>query len=492
MNTRRNMKGMLVIFTAMFVILCVYLVYTVNAYGTRWFSSPYNTRLNSRKNNVIAGDIQDRNGVKLATTDKNGDRVYIDDSTTRKATAHVVGDNYGQTFGAENFFSKYLLGFDQNFMQSIQQALSSEPGRGSDILLTIDSALSAYIYKSMGDYNGAVIVMNYKTGEVYAAVSRPTFDPKYVADYLKGKRILEEGAMVNRVTSGRYTPGSVYKIVTATAAIRYIPNIGSRAFTCDGPLVFHKDTGKFLPDVHITTDDGSEAGISGEYRVLRDYNGDYHGELDFQTAFAKSCNHVFAQLAMEIGTDRLLRVAKELGVGEEFLFNDMVTASSSFERAKTDVDLAWSGVGQYTDIMTPLHMCMITASIANEGVMMEPKLLKDVRSKQGVSSYTYAANISRKAFSAAEAGWLKTLMAAVVENGTGRNARVSGHTVMGKTGTAEVSSGGKKPNAWFAGFVDDAEHPLAICVVLENGGSGGSNAAPVAAKVLKKAIDLGL
>lgn len=492
MNTRRNIKSMLVIFTAMFLVLCVYLVYTINAYGTRWFSSPYNTRLNARKNNVIAGDILDRNGVKLATTDKNGDRVYVDQAGTRKATAHVVGDNYGQTFGAENFFSKYLLGFDQSFLQSIEQALSNKPGHGSTIALTIDAALSNYAYSSMGDKNGALVVMNYKTGEVYAAVSQPTFDPKYVAEYLNGKRELPESAMVNRVTSGRYTPGSVFKIITATAAIRYLPNISNRTFICDGPLVFDKEAGKYLPDVHLEEDDGSEAGISGGYRVLRDYNSDYHGKIGFQTAFAKSCNHVFAQLAMELGADKLSRVARELGVGEEFLFSDMVTAGSSFEKAKSDIDLAWSGVGQHKDIMTPLHMCMIAAGIANGGVMPEPKLLKDVQNKDGVSSYTYTANVSRKAFSASEADLLKSMMIEVAENGTGRNARVSGFTVAGKTGTAEVSSGGERPNAWFVGFVDHAEHPLAICVVLEKGGSGGSNAAPVAAKVLKKAIELGL
>lgn len=491
MNTRRNIKGMLIIFCAMFLVLCIYLVYIINAYGTRWFSSPYNTRVDAQKNSVIAGDIRDRNGKTLATTDADGDRVYIDDSSIRRATAHAVGDNYGQTFGAENFFSKYLLGFDQSLADRLAQAMSGQKSYGSDIKLTIDSKLSDYAYNCMGDYKGAVAVMNYKTGEILATISQPTFDPKYMKEYLNEERDLADSAMVNRVNSGRYTPGSVFKIVTAVAAVRYLPGVTERTFHCDGPLVFDKNTRRMLTDVHIDQDEGDEAGISGEYLVVRDYNGEYHGELTFAEAFAKSCNHVFAQLAVELGADRLKKVASDLGVGDEFLFEDLVTASSSFEKGKSEYETAWSGIGQHKDIMTPLNMLLIAAGIANDGVMMEPKLLLDVEDYRGASIYAMQAAQYRKAFSQSEAKLLQELMVKAVQSGTGRNARVSGYTVGGKTGTAEVSSGEARPNAWFVGFIQETEHPLAICVVLEQGGSGGSNAAPIAGKVLKRAIELG-
>ena len=504
MNTRNNIKGLLIVFCAMFVVLSIYLVYTVDQYGTRWFASPYNTRLNTQKNNVIAGDILDRNGKVLATTDSDGDRVYTDDSSVRRATSHVVGDNYGQTFGAENFFSKYLLGFDQSIFERITGALSGKPVNGSDVVLTIDSKLSDAAYAAMDDYRGAVVVMNYKTGEVLASVSQPTFDPKYVQDYLNGERELDESAMVNRVTSGRYTPGSVFKVVTALAAVRYLPGVTERTFTCDGPLAFDEKSGKYLPDVHLALDEsgqtegmeqggeeGSQAGMLKGYRVVRDYNEEYHGKIDFKTAFAKSCNHVFGLLAMELGADRLARVAKEVGIGEDFLFDDMVTATGSFEKATTDVNLAWSGVGQYTDIETPLHMCLLAASIANDGIMVQPKLLKEVRTAMGIVTHQFMTETERKAMSAAEAQILSGFMVETVKSGTGTRAKVSGATVAGKTGTAEVSSGEDAPNAWFIGFVEEEEHPLAICVVLEKGGSGGRYAAPIAAKVLQKAIDLG-
>ena len=502
MNTRNNIKGLLIAFCAMFVVLSIYLVYTVNQYGTRWFSSPYNTRLNAQKNNVIAGDILDRNGKVLATTNADGDRVYIDDSSVRRATSHVVGDNYGQTFGAENFFSKYLLGFDQSIAERITAAFSGKPMMGSDVALTIDAKLCDTAYAAMDDHRGAVVLMNYQTGEILASVSQPTFDPKYVQEYLNGDRDLDESAMVNRVTSGRYTPGSVFKVVTTLAAIRYLPGVTERTFTCDGPLAFEEKTGKYLPNVHLALDESGQtesnqdnteeqAGMFKGYRVVRDYNDEYHGELTLKTAFAKSCNHVFAQLAMELGAERLARIAKEVGIGEDFLFDDMVTATGSFEKANTDVNLAWSGVGQYTDLETPLHMCMLAASVANDGIMVQPKLLKEVKTALGIPSHQLVTKTERKAMTAAEAELLKAFMVETVKGGTGTRAKVSGVTVAGKTGTAEVSSGEAAPNAWFIGFVEEEAHPLAICVVLEKGGSGGRYAAPIAAKVLQRAIDLG-
>jgi peptidoglycan glycosyltransferase len=126
----------------------------------------------------------------------------------------------------------------------------------------------------------------------------------------------------------------------------------------------------------------------------------------------------------------------------------------------------------------------------NDGVMVEPKLLKSITNSLGVSTFELKTETYRKAMSPTEAAQLTEFMIGTVKSGTGRSAAVSGVTVAGKTGTAEVSSG-EDAQTHGLGFVDEDEHPLAVCVVLEKGGSGGSNAAPVAAKVLKKAIALG-
>lgn len=513
-NTKKHIRLMLVCFCILFVILCTYLVYVINVYGTRWFTNPYNTRISAQKDNVDAGEIRDRNGIVLAGIDAEGKRTYPQERSVRNATSHVVGDNYGQTFGAETFFAKYILGFDQSFFERVSEVFSGKAKAGSNVYLTIDANLSKFIYDMMDENYGAIVVMNYKTGEILASVSQPTFDPQYMAEYLSGERELASSGMVNRVTMGKYPPGSTFKIVTLLAALRYIDGVEDRLFTCDGPLVFDSATGRYLPDVHISEEEdkaavaappdptpgtettphpeGTSAAEKPKYSYVRDYQSDYHGEITLKEAFRKSCNHVFAQLAMEIGSKRMQQVAEELGFNEDFLFEDMVVYASSYEKANTDYDLAWSGVGQYTDLVTPLHMCMISAAIANDGMMMEPKLLGNVTSPQGTVTKTLATKVHSAKLSVYEQEVLQEYMFSVVESGTGTRVQIEGFDVGGKTGTAEISSDKNvKTHAWFTGFVKDDDHPIAITVILEKAGSGGSAAGPVAARILEKAIDLG-
>lgn len=500
MSTRKYMKRMLCLFCILLVFLTVYLVYEMDTYGARWLSSPYNQRLNQQKNGVIPGSIMDRNGVVLAESETIGQRNYHISRTIRQATSHVVGDNYGQTYGVETLQSRHLLGLEQDFISALYVTWNNAVPRGNNVQLTLDAELCKYIYDTMADYEGAVVLMNYKTGEIIASVSKPAFDPKYMADFLQGKVDWDDSALVNRVNMGKYTPGSTFKIVTMIAALRYLDGVQDRIFVCEGPLVFEGDTLKYLSDVHITAEEDEQAqqarkegavSILDQYHVLRDYNGDYHGEITLKDAFAKSCNHVFAQLALELGVARLVQTAKDLGIGTDFLFEDMICYESQYEKANNDLNHAWSGIGQYKDLMTPLHMCMLSAAIANDGIMMEPRLLYSV-----LSGTDAIESMSPKKYdtvmSSSEANILREFMIACVEKGTGRNAGISGFTVGGKTGTAEVSSAeAERPNAWFTGFIFENEHPIAICVVLEQGGSGGSNAAPIAQEALKKAIELG-
>jgi len=326
--------------------------------------------------------------------------------------------------------------------------------------------------------------MNYETGEILASVSQPVFDPNYMADYLAGKKELKDGAMVNRATMGRYTPGSTFKTVTLLAALRYLPNADRWTYDCTGELVFDRDSGRYLAGIHADDEE--------KYSYVRDSNHEQHGTITLKEAYAKSCNCAFASLAMQIGPAKLKKTAQALGVDENYTFADIMTYSGSFEEGARDIDIAWSGAGQYKDLVTPVNMCLITSAVANGGVMMEPKLLKSVEDSSGKTTYTMKSNAIARVMSTAEAKTVREYMTEVVVSGTGSRAAVSDYTVGGKTGTAQVSDSGAKENtAWFTGFVDDPEHPLAICVVLEEAGTGGRYAAPIAAKMFQKAIALG-
>ena len=384
---------------------------------------------------------------------------------------------------------------------------------GSSVMLTIDAGLCDYAYDLMDDYWGAIVILNYKTGEVLCSVSQPTFDPNYMAQYISGEKELAASAMVNRVTMGKYTPGSTFKTVTLIAALRYLPGVTERTFDCDGALVFDKKTGKFLEDVAVDDSDftkqdiastdydrekegaedtGAEPDAVQKYSIVRDIQSQYHGEITLFEAYAKSCNTTFARLAMEVGADKMAKTAKDLGIGDEFLFDDMLLYASSYQKPDTQLNLAWSGVGQYKDLMTPMQMCMLTAAIANEGIMMQPRLLYKVVSRDNYVRSTQSSKVYKTILQASETAIIQEAMLSVVESGTGSQASISGYRVGGKTGSAEISSDKSvKTHAWFTGFVQDADHPLAICVILEQAGGGGSIAAPIAGKLLRRAIDLG-
>lgn len=464
---RHNIKAILTVFILMFVVLLGYIGYSVVVNGTEWFVSSYNPRLTKQKQNVIAGKITDRNGVVLAYSNESGDRLYNDDSAIRMALCHAIGDPYGlATTGIENFHAKYLLGFNENVFERIYQAVAYEKRRGDDVTSTLDAELSKYVYQQMGDYNGACVVMNYQTGEVLASVSKPGFDLRSVKDF--DAENAEGSELMNRVTMGNYTPGSVFKTITASAAIMNKPSMLEKTYSCTGKREYETGT--------VTC-----------------YNNAVHGNQTFAKAYANSCNVAFTEMADELGRSTIKSTAEKWGFNEDFLLQEMQLRKSSYEPAGDDSQLnfVWSAVGQYKDIVTPMHMCMIVSAVANDGVMMEPKLLKAVTNSMGVEYKQISPKEYKRPLDSEDAATLREMMIQTVQGGTGTKADVSGHTVGGKTGTAEVSDNKNvKPHSWFTGFVYEDSSPIAIAIVLEHAGSGSSAATPAAGNILRRATEL--
>lgn len=515
-SLKKNLRIIVVILCVMFICLGVYFAYALTTYGTRWLNSPYNVRLQNQKNAVIAGTIYDRNHTVLASSNEEGERSYASSKSVRRALSHTVGDNYGLTSsGAENFFANYLLGMESSVFERIYKSFTGEKQKGTNIVLTVDAQLCTAVYEALGSYRGGAVVMNYKTGEILATVSQPGFDPENMGSYLPESQggtgdAEDNGSLVNRVTAGQYTPGSVFKIITAAAAIRYLPGIDTRTFDCDGPLVFDEKSEKYLENIHISPEedkanreaDQSESSPDAEddvyeetgegYKVLRDYQSSYHGEITFAQAFAKSCNTTFARLGMEIGYSRLAKMASDFGIGTDFSFGDIMIYTSKYQKPESDYQLAWSAVGQYKDIMVPMQLCMISGAIANGGAMMEPRLLRATEGSAGYGMNYTKSSVYSNPLTPEEAERMQELMVGVVKSGTGSSAAIKGMTVGGKTGTAEVSDDKSvAAHAWFTGFILDEDHPLCVAVILEKGGSGGGKAAPIAKEILQKAIKLG-
>ncbi len=471
---RLRFKLLALILFGLFALLAAYGLYSIDAYGNRWFSYNRNTRISEPKENVVAGDILDRNGVLLATTQSDGTRVYQADEEARRAVVHLIGDTKGNVKNAvETFQVGYLYGFHTTLPELLSIRLRGSARVGDDVTLSIDSRLCTEITRffsrsslTRGKY-GAAVVMNYKTGEVLAIVSLPNFDPM-------AARLPSGGSYYyNRAVYTLYPPGSTFKIITTAAALENLPGVTDRTFECLG-------------------------GLDVKGQVITEFGGAAHGKLTLKQAFMKSCNVVYARLALEMGDAALRKTAQAFGVDDYFLFRDIVVTDSIYTRtdkngselARTDFDKAATGFGQGSLQVTPLHMCLVAAGIANDGIIMEPTLLHSVHS--GVSGKlrdTFAPREYRRAVSAETAAVLQEYMRAVVTGGTGRSAAVSGMTICGKTGSAETVSGTRDvTHGWFVGYCADEELPFAVAVIVEDiadGEGGGSTAAPIAGDIFE-------
>jgi len=462
---RRNMRIVGILMIAAFTVLCIGYALTVYTQGSQWASTSYNTRASAR--GTVRGDITDRNGVVLATTGSDGSRVYHENETARRALSQTVGDTQGMSgTGVEIFHSTTLMDISTSLSGRLAEIFSGASHTGKSIQLTIDAELQTYVSSIFPEgYKGAVCVYNYKTGEILTMVSKPDYDPMQILTRQDAE--VEDTAFLNRCLQGLYTPGSIFKIVTTAAALDYDRNVVYQGFTCSGIWEF------------------------GSFKINCAGNTS-HGQVDLRTAFAKSCNVTFGKIAYQLGPHHMLATAERFGFNENFKFGDIVVYNSRFPTdMENDADLVWSGVGQSTVLVTPLHMAMITGAIANDGIMMEPMLVSRVYNANGTVDIEYAPAEYRRVLSSDAAGEIASYMYAAVEGGTASKAKIPGYTVCGKTGSAEISNDKTvKTNAWYVGFVYDEAHPYAIAVVIEGAGAGGSQAAPIAAKALSKAIEL--
>ena len=441
-------------------------MYSIDTYGNRWFAYARNPRVREQKSTVTTGSIYDRNGILLAST-VDGNRVYQSDKNARQAIVHVLGDSEGQVSnGVEGFQTAYLYGFKASLAERINALFSDEPRQGDDVYLTLDSELCTEIVEffwrhklTMGK-NGAVVVMNYKTGEVVAEVSLPNFDPMNPTSVSKDSEVYW-----NRATQSLYPPGSTFKVITAAAALENIRNVTELTIACTG-------------------------GLDVDGQAIRDYGNAIHKSLSLKDAFVKSCNNVFALLALDMGDAALRKTAESFGFNQNFLFRDQVVENSEYPTGtRSNFEVAMSGFGQSSIGATPMHMALIASAIANDGLMMEPTLLRQAVTPTGAVRDTFGPKEYRTVLSAETAATLQTYMRAVVVSGTGTQAAVDGLRICGKTGSAETQRKGRDvTHGLFIGYIDSEELPYAVCVVVEDindGEGGGSTAAPIAGDIFK-------
>ena len=398
--------------------------------------------------NLDGGVVTDRDGTLLL--DSTDGRTYSADAVTRTATMHLLGDRYGYIQAPLlGSFADDMIGFDKI------NGLYGAEGTEANAALTLSAAAQTAAYQALGNYHGTVGVYNYKTGEILCAVTSPSYDPDNMPDVDADTSGAYDGVYVNRFFQAAYTPGSIFKIVTLAAAIETVPDWENLTFTCEGKTI-----------------------IGGQEIICEGV----HGTITLKQALAHSCNVAFGELAGEVGTKALMEYAEKLGLSESFECDGIPVKAGTVDLKDADAgDLAWAGIGQYTDQVNALTFMRAMGRIAGGGTGAEPYLMAKITrgEKTAYEAKTETSSRALKAETAAKmTEYLRNNVATIYGDG-----QFSGLNVCAKSGTAEHE--GETADAMFAGFCVDENCPLAFVVFVENGGSGSAVAAPIAAKVLQ-------
>ena len=294
-------------------------------------------------------------------------------------------------------------------------------------------------------------------------VSKPGYDPNSLLsdwDSLTSDSNTS-GNLLNRAAQGLYPPGSTFKILVALEYMREHPtDYQDFRFDCQG---YYQD-----PD--------------NPELIVHCYDNEEHGTVDLETAFADSCNGAFAKLGTEIDAGKLRELAESLYFNEDLPVS--ITSSRSRFKVTENADtwtMMQTAIGQGETMMSPLHNLLITSAIANGGVLQEPTLLERIESADGKLVKSFGEGETKQLMSNEEAAVLASFMRKVVTDGTASKLQTDDYAAAGKTGSAEYSdSGSIKTYAWFTGFAPLESPQLAVCVLVEDGETGGRTAAPIA------------
>lgn len=448
-----NKRIILIVSVVMvFIVFTLLLMFSMFSNAQEYALKSVNAHLYENGVLTNAGEIVDVNGIKLAYT-QDGERKYNDNPAIRSSFLHILGDNKGFISGGiQDTFKNELSGY--NIVYGVNKESKNT------LNLTLDAELCALAYNELGSYKGCIAVCNYKTGELICVASTPSYDIYNKPEDIDSNPDYE-GIYINRLYGGLYTPGSVFKVVTALAAIENIDDIYSRTFYCDGT-------------------DGA---------IICN---DVHGEISFKTALNQSCNVAFAQIAVELGADKINEAFHKAGLDVSHENSDRITTKSSIlniDDSFTAADIGWTGIGQSTTLVNPYSFLNFMCAVANGGKSYEPYFVAFAANENGRKVYEAEPVDSGVSINTTTASLLKELLRSDVSDYYG-DYLFGDVTMCGKTGTAERDNG--LPHAWFAGFSYDDSFPYAVIAVLEDSGSGlkyaGSAASAVMQELYKKMV----
>jgi peptidoglycan glycosyltransferase len=444
-------------------------------------NNPLNARALLEQQRIERGSIlaADRTVLARSVRVRAGTETVFERSyPTGAEFAHAVGYSYidlGRT-GLESSRNHELEGRTRTNLQSILDQLQGKRPRGDTVYTSLDPAAQRVANEALGEHEGAVVALDPRTGAVRVMASQPSFDPNSLRSqraYARLARSASATPLVNRVTQFGYAPGSTFKVITATAAI---------------------DTGAFTPE---STVNGRDNVLISGVPLQNDENASY-GQLTLTQALTKSVNTVWAQVAEHLGRGTLARYMSRFGFDRkpqldyppsqmsasgEYLHGRLLSPTSSL------VDVGRMGIGQDKLAVTPLQMAEVAAAVANRGRLMVPQLTDRIVDPEGRVVERLHPRVQAAVMKPGTAAAVRSMMEAVVNEGTGTSAQIPGVQVAGKTGTAETQIGSALNNVWFIAFAPAAKPTVAVAVTLRHvPGQGAAFAAPVAKRVIERLL----
>ena len=458
----------------------MFLALMVNLTGSAMFrqaslnNDPHNVRVRDAEFSQNRGNILVGSKPIATTTSSNGKFAYQRVYPSGPKYAPITGYYsyyYGRSMLEQTQNAQLTGTSDAQWLSRITGTLSGHKPEGGSITTTINAKAQDAAWNGLKGKKGAVVALDYTTGAVLAMASSPSYDPNELASHHLNdttrawKNLVADPSspLSNRATREIYPPGSTFKLVTAAAALQngYHPNS-----MVDSPENW------ILPGTRTPLTNETNCGGS---------------RITLAHALDISCNTAFGKLGVSLGQDKIRDQAERFGFGK-VVSSDVSSVASRFPQDLTDAQLAQSSIGQFNVAASPLQMAMVTAGIANGGKLMTPYLTAQVRaSNLQVVSEHHPKQMSQP-MTKESAEQLKAMMASVVNNGTGKRARINGTTVGGKTGTAQTVQG-KAPYAWFVGWSDNPHVAVAVFIqsldTAINEISGGRLAAPIARDVIE-------
>ena len=450
-------------FIAVFLAMMVYIVtYAVRNQDTL-FENDYNGREEMLLKQNLRGTIYAADGQVLAMTEETGAgerRVY----PFGNLFSHIVGYDVLGRSGIEALENRTLV---QSGLAISEKTAYDERGEkypGNDVVTTLEPSLQQAASDALGIYKGAIIATEVGTGKILCCVSKPDFDPGTIAeDWAEIRQDNVSGVLVNRATQGKYPPGSTFKIIDS---IEFLQEDKAAAegyrFQCTGSFTAPGDPSS----------------------VIHCYHNQVHGSVNFRTSFAQSCNSSFANIGMTFDRGAFAKTLDQLYFNRELPFElPSSVSSASVTSLSPAEDVMQLSIGQGETTMSPLHLNMITAMVANHGKMMKPYVVDRVQTASGsVIRRTQASSLGQL-ISQETADEVADMMRLVVTDGTGRKLADAPYSAAGKTGSAEYQEGSTISHAWFTGFAPADDPQICVTVVLEGAGSGGDYAVPMARRV---------